>query len=128
MMVRINVLPARDIKEKVKMAVNHGSVFKKYEKQAYLAFERALDHKGYLSLRSIIESQYRFPRTYVIEPIRNVNIVPRIEGSSITLLSQQANIGQYSGLPRPSSLTEARLVKLRDELGEAVHWLSRKVS
>ncbi|WP_146150122.1 hypothetical protein [Photobacterium frigidiphilum] len=109
------------------MAVNHGSVFKKREKRVYLTFEKALEHKGYLSLRSIIESQYSFPRTYVIEPIRNVNIVPRIKGSSITLLSQQASIGQYSGRPRPSSLTDTRLGKLRDELGSAVHQLSKKI-
>lgn len=39
-------------------------------KQASKCFKKALKKHGYISLRSITESQYRFPQQWVIEPIR----------------------------------------------------------
>lgn len=100
-----------------------GSVFKKLEKRVYQTFEKALVRNGYLSLRSIIESQYRFPRTFIIEPIRKSSIEPRINFPSSTLRPQQAYIGQHGGRGRPTSLTEVRFLRLREELGNAVHQL-----
>lgn len=33
-------------------------------------FNKAINKNGYLSLRSIIESHYYYPRDFIIEPIR----------------------------------------------------------
>lgn len=33
-------------------------------------FNKAINKNGYLSLRSIIESNYYYPRDFIIEPIR----------------------------------------------------------
>ncbi len=39
--------------------------------RAYRCFHKAIEKTGYLSLSSIVESQYYYPRDYPLQPKRN---------------------------------------------------------
>jgi hypothetical protein len=60
--------------------------------QAYQRFEKAIAKSGYLSLRSIIESSYYYPRKFDIEPIRQPKIKMDIVKKERILLPQQLAI------------------------------------
>ena len=43
-------------------------------RQVHKRLKIALNKRGYVSLRSIIESRYSYPQQWIIEPIRRVDI------------------------------------------------------
>ena len=64
--------------------------------QAYKRFEKAIAKSGYLSLRSIIESSYYYPRKFTIEPIQQpfIKKIEVVKKEKI-LLPQQLAISSY---------------------------------
>ena len=64
--------------------------------QAYQRFEKAIAKSGYLSLRSIIESSYYYPRKFTIEPIQQpfIKKIEVVKKEKI-LLPQQLAISSY---------------------------------
>ncbi len=63
--------------------------------QAYKRFEKAIAKSGYLSLRSIVESSYYYPRKFDIEPIRQPKIKMDIVKKEKILLPQQIAISSH---------------------------------
>ncbi|WP_318468379.1 hypothetical protein [Photobacterium leiognathi] len=65
--------------------------------RVYRRFETALNKKGYLSLRSIIESNFSFPRKFTIDPVKKTKIkyVTIIKKERV-LLEQQIAITKYT--------------------------------
>lgn len=64
-------------------------------KQVFKRFDKAINIYGYLSLRSIIESGYYYPRNFIIEPIRKIEITEIIIINTKKLLPQQQAISTY---------------------------------
>ncbi len=64
------------------------------EKRVVKRFDKAIEKTGYLSLCSIIESQYYFPRTYPLELIKQPERI-EVNRSYRPLQPQQYKIANY---------------------------------
>lgn len=65
------------------------------ENQATNTFNRALESKGYLSLCSIVESQYFIPRSYSLNLAKNKHLVALNKPISRGLSPQPFNFSKY---------------------------------
>lgn len=63
--------------------------------KAYQRLEKAIAKSGYLSLRSIVESCYYYPRKFTLEPIRQRKINRNVVKTEKILLPQQIAISSY---------------------------------
>ena len=85
---------------------------RKVHNQVTNTFKRALACKGYLSLCSIIESQYFIPRSYSMKLIKREHLAEVSKAKSKGLLPHQFNIAEY----RNKSLKKKKIETPRNEL------------
>lgn len=67
----------------------------KLENQVTNTFNRALARKGYLSLCSIVESQYYTPRTYPLNLMKSTHLAVVNRPENKRVLPQPCNIVKY---------------------------------
>ncbi|PSU87290.1 hypothetical protein C9J27_26215, partial [Photobacterium kishitanii] len=69
-----SIFANKDYQSKRELIVD-SKVIKQTRLKVYQRFEKAIAKSGYLSLRSIIESTYYYPRKYNMEPLRQSSVI-----------------------------------------------------